>query len=184
MSDFLPEWFAKDAAQASLAEAPECRRWVFRGDAAAMSAAGAAFGAALPSTAGGVVRVAGTARVALWLGPDEIWLLTDTADGEAFAAALRSALAGMDHSLVDISHRQAALELSGTHAAWLLNAGCPLDLELAAFPVDRVTRTVFVKAEIVLWRTGESSFRLEFGRSFRGYVAGLLAEVTRELVAA
>jgi len=28
------------------------------------------------------------------------------------------------------------------------------------------------------------SFRLEFGRSFRGYVAGMLAEVTRELAAA
>jgi sarcosine oxidase subunit gamma len=111
-------------------------------------------------------------------------LLTNLADGETLAAALESALAGIDHSLVDISHRQAALELSGTHAAWLLNAGCPLDLSTAAFPVDTVTRTVFIKAEIVLWRTGTESFRLEFGRSFRGYVAGMLAEVTRELAAA
>ena len=180
----MSEWFAKDAAQASLADAPECRRWVFRGDATAMAAAASAFGAAFPSQAGGVVRVAATARVALWLGPDEIWLLTDLADGERLCAALQAALAGVDHSLVDISHRQAALELSGTQAAWLLNAGCPLDLALAAFPVDTVTRTVFVKAEIVLWRTGTDSFRLEFGRSFRGYVAGLLAEVTRELAAA
>ena len=116
--------------------------------------------------------------------PDEIWLLTAPADGEELVAALQAALLGIDHSLVDISHRQAALELSGTHAAWLLNAGCPLDLAPAAFPVDTVTRTVFVKAEIVLWRTGAESFRLEFGRSFRGYVAGLLAEVTRELAAA
>lgn len=180
----MSEWFAKDAAQALLVDAPECRRWVFRGDAAAMAAASGAFGASLPTKAGGVTRVGGSLRVALWLGPDEVWLLTDTADGETLAGALRAALAGIDHSLVDISHRQAALELSGTHAAWLLNAGCALDLALAAFPVDTVARTVFVKAEIVLWRTGEASFRLEFGRSFRGYVAGLLAEVTRELVAA
>ena len=111
-------------------------------------------------------------------------MLFRSADGESLASALKSALAGVDHSLVDISHRQAALELSGTHSAWLLNAGCPLDLSLAAFPVDTVTRTIFVKAEIVLWRTGETSFRLEFGRSFRGYLAGLLAEVSRELAAA
>lgn len=180
----MSEWFAKDAAQASLADAPECRRWVLRGDAAAMAAAGQAFGATLPVKAGGVTRVPGSPRVALWLGPDEIWLLTAPADGEGLVAALQAALLGIDHSLVDISHRQAALELSGTHAAWLLNAGCPLDLAPAVFPVDTVTRTVFVKAEIVLWRTGAESFRLEFGRSFRGYVAGLLAEVTRELAAA
>lgn len=179
----MAEWFAKDAAQASLAEVPECRRWILRGDSATMAAAGRVFGTALPSRAGGVAHVSGSARRAWWLGPDEIWLLTDPADGEVLGNALRAALAGIDHSLVDITHRQAALELSGTHAAWLLNAGCPLDLSLAAFPIDTVTRTVFIKTEIVLWRTGAESFRLEFGRSFRGYVAGMLAEVTRELVA-
>jgi sarcosine oxidase gamma subunit len=35
-----------------------------------------------------------------------------------------------------------------------------------------------------LWRTGEHSFQLVVGRSFRGYVSGLLAEVSRELAAA
>jgi sarcosine oxidase subunit gamma len=85
---------------------------------------------------------------------------------------------------VDISHRNVALELSGTHAAWLLNSLCPLELTLEAFPVDTVTRTLFSKAEIVLWRTGEHSFQIVLGRSFRGYVAGLLAEVSRELAAA
>jgi sarcosine oxidase, subunit gamma len=43
------------------------------------------------------------------------------------------------------------------------------------------TRTVFGKAEIVLWRPAEQSFRLEVWRSFSPYVAHLLHEVAREL---
>jgi sarcosine oxidase subunit gamma len=180
----MSEWFAKSAAQAALTDVPEGRRWVLRGGDAALVAAGAAFGASLPAQAGGVARVAGTPRAALWLGPDEIWLGTSMDDGAALEAALQTGLAAHAHSLVDISHRNVALELSGTHAAWLLNSLCPLELTLEAFPVDTVTRTLFSKAEIVLWRTGEHSFQLVLGRSFRGYVAGLLAEVSRELAAA
>jgi sarcosine oxidase subunit gamma len=43
------------------------------------------------------------------------------------------------------------------------------------------TRTVFGKAEIVLWRSGEQVFRLEVWRSFSRYVVHLLHEVAREL---
>ena len=180
----MSEWFAKSAAQAALTDVAECRRWVLRGGEAALAAAGVAFGTPLPTRAGGVSCVTATERAALWLGPDEIWLCTSLADGAALEAALQAGLAGHAHSLVDISHRNVALELSGTHAAWLLNSLCPLELTLEAFPVHTVTRTLFSKAEIVLWRTGEHSFQLLLGRSFRGYVAGLLAEVSRELAAA
>ena len=58
--------------------------------------------------------------VALWLGPDE-QLLLGTEDGaEAFRARLATALQGIPHSLVDISHRQVAIDLSGPHAAALI----------------------------------------------------------------
>ena len=62
----------------------------------------------------------------------------------------------------------------------MLNAGCPLDLDLAEFPVGMCTRTVFAKADIVLWRTRADAFHLEVWRSFAGYVAGLLAEIATE----
>jgi heterotetrameric sarcosine oxidase gamma subunit len=39
---------------------------------------------------------------------------------------------------------------------------------------------VFAKAGIVLWRTGEDTFHLEVGRSFAGYVGGLLTEIAAE----
>lgn len=67
---------------------------------------------------------------------------------------LQRALAGMPHSLVEISHAQTGFEVSAARAAAALNIGCPLDLDPASFPVDMFTRTVFAKAHTVLWRTG------------------------------
>ncbi|MDE2261370.1 MAG: sarcosine oxidase subunit gamma, partial [Gammaproteobacteria bacterium] len=48
------------------------------------------------------------------------------------------------------------------------------------FPVDMCTRTVFAKAQIVLWRTGPETFRVETGRSFAPYVTKILALAARE----
>src|ERR1039457_130132 len=84
------------------------------------------------------------------------------------------------HSLVDVSHRQTGLEMSGPRAADILNSGCPLDLDVSAFAVGMCTRTVFAKAEIVLWRIAADVFRLEVWRSFTDYVARFLGEVARE----
>ena len=38
------------------------------------------------------------------------------------------------------------------------------------FPVGMCTRTLFAKAEIVLWRTGENVFQIEVWRSFADYL--------------
>ena len=53
-------------------------------------------------------------------------------------------------------------------------------LGLAEFPVGMCTRTAFAKADIVLWRTGQSTFHLEVWRSFAAYVSGLHGEIARE----
>ena len=42
------------------------------------------------------------------------------------------------------------------------------------------TRTVFARAEIILWRTAAEVFRIEVWRSYTEYVARLLAEAARE----
>jgi sarcosine oxidase subunit gamma len=42
------------------------------------------------------------------------------------------------------------------------------------------TRTVFSKADILLWRTAEEAFHIEVWRSFAGYVTGLLREIAVE----
>ena len=171
-------------------------RFAFYGGAPARAAAALVWGAVFPEEACRA-NVHAT-RATLWLGPDE-YLLLDLAGGVDKAphgpeapgrataplvsptfTALERALGDIPHSLVDISHRQFALEVSGPHAATILNGACPLDLDLAQFPVGMCTRTVLAKADIVLWRTQERAFHLEVWRSFAGYVTGLLREIALE----
>jgi heterotetrameric sarcosine oxidase gamma subunit len=73
--------------------------------------------------------------------------------------------------------------VSGPRAAWAINAFCPLDLHLAAFPAGKCTRTVFGKSEIVLWRTATDTFHIEVARSYAPYVLACLEEARREFLA-
>jgi sarcosine oxidase subunit gamma len=152
-------------------------RFILRGGRQAAAAVGPTLGAAPPSeplrsqTAG--------LRSALWLGPDE-WLLIAEDSPPALGADLEAALASVPHALIDVSHRQGAIEISGQGAARLLNAGVPLDLDLQAFPIGMVARTLLTKAEIVLWRREVELFRVEFSRSFGPYVAAILTQAAAD----
>ena len=156
----------------AVAAGPAHARAVLRcraGDAPAVSAA---IGVPLPTEACRSAEAGGTA--ALWLGPDEWLLLRDPA---APAPSLPDGVAG---SLVDVSHRQVALVVTGPRAEEILASGCPLDLAEPAFPVGACTRTLFHKAEVVLRRIGPDRFHLEVWRSFARYVEALLIEAERE----
>jgi sarcosine oxidase, subunit gamma len=156
---------------------PPATRFVLRAAEAARAAAEKAFGVGLPVQA---CRAASAGeRAALWLGPDE-WLLL--APQEDACSELAAALAGLPHSLVDVSHRQSALCVTGPEAATLLAAGCPLDLAEHAFPVGMCTRTMCAKTEIVLWRPAREVFRVEVWRSFAAYLAQFLAEAARGMI--
>jgi heterotetrameric sarcosine oxidase gamma subunit len=109
----------------------------------------------------------------LWLGPDEFLLIAPDETMPVLDAAA---------SVVDISHRDTALRVSGPRAAWVLNGFCALDLHHSGFPVGMCTRTVFGKAEILLWRTGSDEFRIEVARSFAAYVWACLEEARREFL--
>jgi sarcosine oxidase subunit gamma len=181
MADPLKRTPPRIEARAWLEPLPAATRLSLRGGPEAYRAASTAFGVELPSAACRAVTVG--ARAALWLGPDEQLLIAPESEGAAIAAALAAGLAGIPHSLVDVSHRQIALSVRGPHAEWLLAHGCPLDVSLAEFPVGMCTRTVFAKAEILLWRTAADAFRVEVWRSFADYVVALLAETAIELPA-
>jgi heterotetrameric sarcosine oxidase gamma subunit len=90
----------------------------------------------------------------------------------------RSALA---HSLVDVSHRDAALTLSGAKIAVVLSAGCPLDLHPSVFTVGMCARTLLAKAQIVLWHKGPQQFHLQASRSFAEYVWQFLEQAARDV---
>src|ERR1700722_19434668 len=161
----------------TLSEAPLAARFILRGAEAVRVACGMAFGAEPPSDLGPAGRSAG--RAALWLGPDEWLLISDGEDVADIGEVLESMLEGTAHSLVDVSHRQIGLVAAGPAAARVLNAGCPLDLGLKAFPVGFATRTVFDKAEIVLWRRAEATFQIEIWRSPAPYLVASLPEGAR-----
>ena len=147
-----------------------------------------------PTVAGGLRELAGFGiamhinrctsggeKLAARLGPDE-WLLCAPA---GFAPGVEmdvaAALAGEPHSLVDVSHRYAALAVEGPHAATLLAAGCPLDLHAKTFVAGSATRTLFGRAEIILWRMHEAPvYRVECARSHARYLDDFLREAARE----
>lgn len=162
---------------------PPAMRFIFHGDIRARTAASPAWGVDFAEEACRA-RIQG-ARATLWLGPDEYLLYgadeeINEAAAIATAEALERALVDVPHALVNIGHRQFALEVSGPHAAAILSGGCPLDLDLGEFPVGMCTRTVLAKADIVLWRIRDDAFHIEVWRSFNGYVCGLLREIAGE----
>jgi sarcosine oxidase, subunit gamma len=165
---------------------PSSSRFIFHGNAEARAAASTAWGVPFAQQACRAMRAG--ERATLWLGPDE-YLLWDGSSGtdpaaEAAANAIEEALGRLPHALVDIGHRQIGLQLSGPNAADILSGACPLDLSVAQFPVGACMRTVFAKADIVLWRTAPDTFHIEVWRSFIAYVSDLLREIALDFTVA
>ena len=163
-------------AEVTLRWLPPCTRLSLRCGVPLLAPLGAAFGVPLPTAP--LAGAAAGDRAALRLGPDE-WLLLAEA-GADLLAVLEAARAGAPASIVDISDRQHAIEASGPAAAVLLNEGCPLDLDEAAFPAGTCTRTLFGRIEILLWRPAPAHWRIEVGRSFIGSLWDHLAEVAAD----
>ncbi|ATE64219.1 sarcosine oxidase subunit gamma [Rhizorhabdus dicambivorans] len=151
-------------------------QWALRLRAQAIEEASAAWQA--PLDLAPLASSSRDGRHALKLGPDEWLLIAQTADAaDGLAALARST----PLSLVEISDRELAWELSGDNAAQVLAAGCPLDLADASFPPGRATRTVYGHAEIVLWRPGaERAWQVRALRSFASYLTRHLAHAGRQ----
>lgn len=155
---------------ATVVPAAPASRISLRAPAASVEALSGALGVTLP------VRPKTSASAnglhALWIGPDE-WLIIDENGSDLVACAGQS---GVLHSAADVSHRNNAIIVSGPRAADAINGSCSQDLSLAVFPVGGCSRTLLGKAEVVLYRTAEDTFRVEVWRSFATYAFGLLHE--------
>lgn len=158
------------SAQVKIIPAAPASRLSLRAGADAVAGLSKALGLALPTNP--KTSAQSGPRLAFWLGLDE-WLVIDENEADLMALC---ANAGTIHSATDVSHRNTAILVSGAAAAQTLNTACPLNLSLKTFPVGAVTRTVFGKIEIVLYRMGEEDFRLECWRSFAEYAFGMLQE--------
>lgn len=115
-------------------------------------------------------------RSALWLGPDE-WLIIDSGRSNPAEALAKTRVL---HSSVDVSHRNTAVVVNGVGSLNVLSAGCPQDLRPNNFPVGACSRTIYGKAEVVIWRTGKDAFRIECWRSFSTYVFDFLEDAARD----
>ncbi len=153
----------------SVGEARACRRYSLRGDPVAL---GSTLSIAMPTKP--LTASIDTDRVVLWLGPDE-WMLLES------APSVQPIRANAAYAAVDITHRNTGLVITGPRAADLLNAGCPLDLDLSTFPIGMCARTLFAKTEIVLWRVSAETFHVDVWRTFAPYVVGHLNEAIRDL---
>ncbi|MEJ0048525.1 MAG: sarcosine oxidase subunit gamma family protein [Rhodospirillales bacterium] len=170
---------ADSANQAALRALPPAAQFIFRGPPDAVARAGDGFGVPLPRDA---CRAATSDdRAALWLGPDEFLLLAPTGQEASIAAAIAASLGTVPHALVSVGHRNTALEAAGAGAPRMLNAGCPLNLGEAEFPVGMCTRTVLAKAPVVLWRREADTFYVSAWRSFAPYVWDFLIEARARL---
>ena len=171
-----------DLAGVSILKAVALTRLSFRAGETALKDAGTALGVALPVKP--MSCETGEKRASLWMGPDEWTLLAPADDLKSVIEAVEAKLEAQPHALVDISERSEAILVSGEKAAWLLNTGIFIDFTLEAFPVGMVTRTIFHKSPVMIWRTGPDTFVVEAWVSFMDYVSGLLVQSAQELEAA
>jgi sarcosine oxidase, subunit gamma len=162
----------------ALAEAPYTGMVGLRVDPSAPPAArvAAVLGAPLPTVCG---ETTGAAHQALWLGPDE-WLVVTTTDAVALADQLGAALGSDSGLALDLSANRTVLELSGPRAREVLEKGCPVDLHPRAFGPGRALQTTLGRVPVLLWQTGEESYRLLPRSSYADYVARWLLDAMVE----
>lgn len=153
------------------------------GDPGFAAAVRGALGFDLPATAN--TWCGSLERAALWLGPDE-WLLTaPPGENTALEGALRAALRGMHHSVVDLSANRTVIEIAGSDTRPVLAKGCSLDLHAAAFAAPQSAQTLLAKVQLILQcADAKDAFRLYVRNSFAHYVAEWLTDAAAESAAA
>ena len=139
---------------------------------------GALLGVPLPEVCGQVTSSDG--HSALWLGPDEWLVVSARTAPEALVAGLRDALAGDRGAVVDVSANRTTLELSGPAARETLEKSCPADLHPRSFGPGSAVTTTLGPVPVLLWQTGEASYRVLPRSSFADFTARWLLDATTE----
>jgi len=160
----------------------DCCRFSLRISLEQLPKAAKSFGLDISPTIGFMTK--NETKTALCLGPDE-WLLLAPTQENASISQRFNKLGRTDelgqaiaHSLVDVSHRTLGIEVLGPAASYVINSGCPLDLD--KMDVGRCTRSILDKAEIILMKLDEQHYRLEILRSFAPFVWKFLSVAGRD----
>lgn len=155
-----------------------------RGEYRSVSAAfELAFGFALPAepnTAASKGKAGAKTRVvALWLGPDEWWVLGG--DPAKLAGKLAKALDGQPAAVTEVSESRTCIRVAGPHARDLLAKGCPLDLHTRVFKAGACAQGQLAKASVLIHQVDdEPAYDVYVLRSFAEYLWLWLEDAARE----
>src|SRR5207344_359508 len=94
-------------------------------------------------------------------------------DAHIVTAELGSSLAGVHHSVVDVSANRVVIELTGADRPEVLSSACPIDLDPRAWRPGRCAQTLFGAAQILLQERADAT-RLFVRPSFADYVVDLM----------
>ncbi|MFZ5963212.1 sarcosine oxidase subunit gamma [Thalassococcus sp. BH17M4-6] len=152
-------------------------RFSLRARGGAVAALGTALDLTLPEKIG--TRANKGKTEVLCLGPDEWHVLAAESDAAGIVKACADVYADAPHSLTEVSDREVTVRITGPKAAEVLTLGCPRDID--GISVGSGRRTIFDGATVLLWRDGDTEFRMDIWRSFVPHVVSLLETGTVEL---
>lgn len=156
----------------------------------AAAAVEAALGASLPSGHGSTTTGGGYS--VLWIGPDEFLAVGDEstagldlgpAEAGRLAATLGEPGARTPGAVVDLSANRTTFELSGPGARLVLEKGVSFDLHPRSFRPGQAIVTVLDHVPVLVWKTGEETFRVLPRASFADHVGRWLVDAMREFSA-
>lgn len=154
-----------------------CARFVLRIAHDKLAQAEKALGSAIPPKIGELIKTGET--VVACIGPDEWYIWTAQSNAVPLVAIFATLYESDTHSLVEVSHRETGIEITGPQSEWFLNAASPLDLSQMHAP--GAARTVFDHAQIILVKWDTNHYRIEVWNSFADHVWTLLETVSHEI---
>jgi sarcosine oxidase, subunit gamma len=120
----------------------------------------------------------------LWLGPEEFLVVAPAEAHESLGGdliqALREALDDGEGQVVDVSANRTTFELTGPRSRAVLEKGCSLDLHPRTLKAGTALSTEIGNIPVVLWKTGEESFRIFPRASFADFLGRWLLDAMRE----
>lgn len=133
-------------------------------DEAGRKAAEGAFGVSLPAEPCRSSRQ--DAKAALWTGPGRWLLLLPKGTAKETAEALRKALQGRHHALIELTQARTVIRAGGPAVRELLSKGGPIDLHPRVFPVGACAMTSLAHVTALIHHAEEDIFDLTVFRSF------------------
>lgn len=120
----------------------------------------------------------------LWLGPAEFLVVApenahESLGGDLIPALLES-LGDGQGQVVDLSANRTIFELSGAQSRAVLEKGCSQDLHPRVFKAGTALATEIGHIPVMLWKSGEDTFRVLPRASFADYLGRWLVDGMRE----